>query len=417
MTRTVYICYFGLHEPLVQTQVLPYLRELRKADVEVTILTFEPEMKSRWSLELIETERSRLAQEGIDWFGLPYHKWPSVPATLYDVICGARFVWRLCRSRRIDIIHARVHTPALMGALAKKFLKRKPQLLFDIRGFFPEEYVDAGIWPKNGVVYRAVKRVERWLFKESDAFVVLTENARLVLFPESAKEGLDRLGRPVEVIPCCVDMTRFESANEVSRETVRRDLGLDDRFVVAYVGAFGGWYLTEETAAFFAALKRRKPEGFALILTQSEPTTIASLLRSFGYGDRDFLITRVAPKDIPKYLSASDAAVSFIKPCYSKRASSPTKNAEYLASGLPVIANDGIGDTTEQIESENVGVIIKDFSRESYEIAVSDLDQLMKASSDLEERCRRAAFAYFDLESVGGNRYRRIYRRLMGERE
>ena len=28
MAKTLYICYFGLREPLVQTQVLPYLREL-----------------------------------------------------------------------------------------------------------------------------------------------------------------------------------------------------------------------------------------------------------------------------------------------------------------------------------------------------------------------------------------------------
>src|SRR5687768_7432269 len=36
----------------------------------------------------------------------------------------------------------------------------------------------------------------------------------------------------------------------------------------------------------------------------------------------------------PSYLSAADAGLSFIKSCFSKIASSPTKNAEYLACGL-----------------------------------------------------------------------------------
>jgi len=32
----------------------------------------------------------------------------------------------------------------MMGAIAKKLSRQKPKLLFDIRGFFPEEYTDAG---------------------------------------------------------------------------------------------------------------------------------------------------------------------------------------------------------------------------------------------------------------------------------
>src|SRR5688572_15673029 len=43
MPKTLYLCYFGVLEPLVQTQVLPYLREIRKGGTEVSILTFEPE--------------------------------------------------------------------------------------------------------------------------------------------------------------------------------------------------------------------------------------------------------------------------------------------------------------------------------------------------------------------------------------
>ena len=119
LSKTLYLCYFGLREPLVQTQVLPYLRELQKDGIKVSILTFEPNFKTDWTAEEIETEREKLAAENINWFCLPYHKRPSAPAALYDVLCGARFALKLIRREQIDVLHARVHTPAMMGAIAK----------------------------------------------------------------------------------------------------------------------------------------------------------------------------------------------------------------------------------------------------------------------------------------------------------
>src|SRR5204862_5203605 len=82
-THTLYICYFGLREPLVQTQVLPYLRELVAGGVKMSLLTFEPR---RWDGA---EWRERLRAEGIEWHVLPYHKRPTLPATLYDVARGA----------------------------------------------------------------------------------------------------------------------------------------------------------------------------------------------------------------------------------------------------------------------------------------------------------------------------------------
>ncbi len=413
-SKTLYVCYFGLREPLVQTQVLSYLREIKKGGTAVSILTFEPNPQGTWTPEQINTEKEKLALEGIEWNFLTYHKRPSAPATLYDVLCGAFYVWRKARREKIDVIHARVHTPAMMGALAKKFIAgKKPKLLFDIRGFFPEEYTDAGVWKADGWLYKSVKRIEKWLLKEADGFVVLTERARGILFPESAENGFDRSGRPVEVIPCCVDLNRFDAATEISRREMRQKLNIGERFALVYVGSFGGWYLTQETADFYGELKQRKPDAFALILTQSKPEMIEPLLRARGYSDTDFFIQKVQPAEIPLYLSAADAAVSFIKPCYSKQASSPTKNAEYLACGLPLVVNGGVGDTTELTTADNVGVVIEKFSTEGYRAALENLDKLLEDKAELALRCRTSAAERFDLLKVGGTRYRRLYRKLL----
>ncbi len=411
--KTLYLCYFGLREPLVQTQVLPYLREIAKGGIRVFLLTFEQSPKQNWTSEQIAESRKNLENEDIYWEYLTYHKTPSVPATIYDVFWGAFFAWKLARKEKIDVFHGRVHIPTMMGWIANKFLRRKVKLLFDIRGFFPEEYVDAGIWQKTSFAYKMVKYCEKLMLRDADGFVMLTDKGREILFPESKETGVDKLKRPVEVIPCCVDLEKFAVVDENLRAKMRRELNIENRQVIVYVGSFGGFYMTEETADFFGLAKQKNPNTFALILTQSKPEMIQPLLEKYGYADDDFFIKKVLPSDIPKYLSAADIAVSFIKPCYSKLSSSPTKNAEYLACGLPIVVNDKIGDTTGFILTDQTGVVIDAFSVENYEKALSKMDNLFIDRKGLAERCKNSAKERFDLVKVGGTRYKRLYQRIL----
>lgn len=401
----------------MQTQVLPYLREVKKmSGLKVSILTFEPEPELKWTAEDIEKEKKKLAEEGINWHFLKYHKRPSAPATFYDILCGAFFAWKLARKENVDVFHGRVHIPTLMGWIANKFLRRKPKLLFDIRGFFPEEYIDAGIWKEDSAVYKVLKYLEKKLLRDADGFVVLTEKAREILFPDSKESGTDKLGRPVEVIPCCVDLKRFKIDLEKSRNEMREKLKIKDRFVIVYVGSFGGFYMTKETADLLHAAKKNDPQTFALILTQSDPEMIAPLLRERGFSPEDYFIQKVKPAEIPNYLCTADAALSFIKPSYSKLASSPTKNAEYLACGLPLIVNDKVGDTKEQVEDDRTGVVISEFSDAEFENALKKIAEIREDESSV-QRSKDSAETRFDLEKVGGASYRRLYSKLLAKPE
>ncbi|MFN6962562.1 MAG: glycosyltransferase [Pyrinomonadaceae bacterium] len=410
MARSLYICYFGVREPLVQTQVIPYLRELVKGGHEILLLTFEPgdgaaELQSAGAAEL----REELKAQGIEWHWLRYHKRPSAIATAYDIFRGAIFVRRMIGRRQLDILHGRVHVPTLMAAIARKFSRRRPKLLFDIRGFFPEEYTDAGIWPENGWLYRSAKRVERWLMRESDGFVVLTEKAREILFPESKETGFDRHGRPVEVIPCCVDLkSRFGNVDPGVREEMRRSIGADGRYVITHVGALGGLYLQNEIADFLAAARDNDPSVFALFLTQSRPESIEPLLRERGFGESDFVVKKVAAADVPKYLEASDLGLSFVKASYATQSRSPTKIPEYLACGLPIVANAGVGDVDQLVAGNNAGALVDEFLPEGYRDAI----RKVQAEVPGPESLRALAAREFDLETVGGERYRRLYKRL-----
>lgn len=408
----LYLCYFGLLEPLVQTQVLPYLRELKKMDgLKISLLTFEPEFRKTWSAERIEIEKQNLAREGIEWHALAYHKRPSLPATLYDIFNGAIFAMRLARRERIDILHARSHIPAMMAALAKRFCGAR--LLFDIRGFLPEEYTDSGVWKENGVIFRVVKFIEKRILKKADGFVVLTEKAREAVFPESRATGFDKKNRPVEVIPCCIELGRFEHVfGESRRAHFRRELKLEDKFVVTHIGSLGGLYLTDEIADFYAAAKKIYPETFALLLTQSDPESIISLLEKRGFAEGSYLVKKVSPKEVPDYLTASDLALSFVKATFATISRSPTKIPEYLICGVPIVANSGVGDVDEQLGEDKVGVIIENFSAESYTKALRKIED-MKKKDDLAAKCRASAIERFDIEKIGGEKYRRLYRRML----
>ena len=89
--RVLFISYNGMLDPLGQSQVLPYLRELAKRGVQFTLLSFERSKAfTREGTQQCEELRQKLASQGIEWHWLRYHQRPSVPATIYDVFVGIR---------------------------------------------------------------------------------------------------------------------------------------------------------------------------------------------------------------------------------------------------------------------------------------------------------------------------------------
>ncbi len=398
--RTLYICYFGLREPLVQAQVLPYLRELIKDGIDVYLMTFEPSLRESWSEEEKTQWKDRLQEEGIEWNALAYHKRPSLPATLYDIAAGTIKTVMMAGREKIDVLHARTHIPMAMVLLARLFVSVKT--VFDIRGLLADEYVDAGIWRKTSTIFRVVKWLERSGIVKADQIIVLTESMREWLIKEYS------IGpTKIEVIPCCVDFSRFagfrkgDQPNKVPSE----------RLEVAYAGSVTGLYMLEEMGKFFLALRKQWPETFLRILTVSPAVAAAERLRRAGLSDDDFWIGAVPPDEVPYHLKRSMLGLSFRKPAFSQIAVSPTKIPEYLAMGIPVVTNAGIGDTDRILKNDGVGVIVEGFHEDAYLRAVEELKELL-GDPELPRRCKRSAGRWFDIEEVGGVRYRRVYRKL-----
>jgi glycosyltransferase involved in cell wall biosynthesis len=395
-------------QPLGQSQVIPYLKGVAQSGFDFTLLSFErDDAYTQAGHKQCAGLKQELSASNIDWHWLRYHKRPSLPATAYDVWAGARYCKRLARRNPFAMVHARSHIPATIALQLRKYTSAK--MIFDIRGLLADEYVDAGHWRRDSTAYRITKKFEREAMRSADGVVTLTERIWPVI---SEWDGLS--GRKVahEVIPCCADLRRFRFSSE-ARQEQRRNLGIDSRFVIVYSGSIDGWYLTDEMADFFAVFLRRNPDAFFLWLTQSNRQRLEELMRSRGIDRSNYEIVASAPADVPAYLAAADVGLAFIKPCFSKLASSPTKYAEYLGCGLPLIINAGVGDSDALVTEYRAGVLIDAFTEGDYLRAIEDLTAFRRQPQETRPRMRLVAEQLFDLASVGVKDYVRLYERVL----
>ncbi len=405
--RVLFISYNGMLEPLGQSQVLPYLRELAKRGVRFTLLSFERakafEAEGKAACEQL---RQKLESQGIEWHWLRYHQRPSVPATLYDVLAGIRKAGSLVRRKQIEMVHARGHIPAAIALDLKRRLGTK--MIFDLRGLMAEEYVDAEHWREGSIPYRLTKAAERRILATTDGIVTLTERVWPII---KDWEGLR--GRDVhhEVIPCCVDLSLFKFSDD---ERVRRraELGLGDRFVLVYSGSFVGWYSNEKMADFFASFRKKKSDAHLLWLTTGSHDSVRELMTSRGIESGDFSVLSVPSAVVPSYLAAADAGLAFAKSGMSRLARSPVKNGEYLACGLPLIINAGVGDSDALINDWKAGVLIEEFTDAEFTAAGRAIEAMV-AQPEVRNRARAVAEQVFDLQAIGGERYASLYKRVL----
>ena len=216
----LYISYDGMLEPLGQSQVLAYQERLA-ASTTVHLLSFEkPE---DWADKATRSSvRQRMDAAGIHWHPRGYHKRPSALATAYDILVGiSTGLWVILRYR-IRIVHARSYVAAVMALVLKRLTGAK--FVFDMRGFWADERVDGGLWPREGRMFRVAKWFERRFLLAADHVISLTHAAvrEMEKFPY-LQHGMP----PVTVIPTCADLDRFRPRKQVDR---------NNGFVLGYVG-------------------------------------------------------------------------------------------------------------------------------------------------------------------------------------
>lgn len=394
MTPTLYLTRNGLLEPLGQTQVFSYLRGLSQ-EHRITLITYEKD--NDWAdTQRVAQMRAECERLGIRWLPQRFRPRPKVIAPAISMVRMVWLVVREVRRQRVRLIHARSYIPAAVALVVSR-LTGVP-FLFDMRALWPEELITAGRLRRGSMLHKAMVASERACLRHAGGVVSLThaaaEHLRRV-YPE------DLAGQTVAVIPTCADLDRFVPASQAPSQRVIGCLGT----------VLSGWFRLDWLAAFLAVVAKRDPELRFELTTRDDPAKVRAAIGGNADLQSRLRIAPSASERVHEVLQGQMASVMFFTQGLGKLGSSPTRMGEILGCGLPVIANDGVGDVAQIIRERRVGVLVSDSSEEAMEAAWDELRELMD-DPGLGARCRSAAEEVFSLEG-GTAAYSTLYAEVL----
>jgi glycosyltransferase involved in cell wall biosynthesis len=410
MKNILFISYDGMTDPLGQSQVIPYLSGLTKFGYEFTILSCDKPEQYRNNKSDVE---KMIAAFPIKWVSIPYHKNPPVLSSVYDYRMLKKAAKQLHKKNQYDMVHTRPGLPTLVALWMKK--KYGIKFLDDVRGFWADERVDGGMWNLKNPVFRSVyhffKKHEFECLERADYITCLTHAAKKEMLTWNNVKG-----QPlnIEVIPCSADLELFNPGNiDIDlKEKISKELGIKQgELVFSYLGSIGGWYLTNEMMRLCKILSDEFPGAKFLFISPHRHEIITSAAEKQGLR-ADRIITRQAKRhEVPVLLSFSSYAVFFIKPCFSKISSSPTKHGEIMAMGIPVITNSGVGDVAGIVEKYNAGFVLEGFSDDEFKVVA---DGIAAGKIFKRDDIRNGAKEFYELNNAIAL-YRKVYQQIFNE--
>ncbi|MCV2877670.1 glycosyltransferase [Sedimentimonas flavescens] len=389
MIPTLYLTRNGLLEPLGQSQVIAYLRGLAR-DYRITLITYEKD--EDWAdTARIAAARAECEQLGIRW--LPQRFLPR-PKVLAPALSMLRMIWltrREVRRQGVQMIHARSYIPAAVALVVGRMTN--VPFIFDMRALWPEELITAGRLRRGSLLHRAIVSAERTCLKRAAGVVSLTHAAAKYLKTIYPAE-LD--SQRIAIIPTCADLDRFTPAASTPENSVIGCLGT----------VLSGWFRMDWLVSFLTTVAENNPEIQFELTTRDDADQVRKAL---GRQLADQVAISSSPSDqVQDVLRRQTASVMFYAGGEtSELGRSPTRMAEILGCGLPVVANDGVGDVAEIIREHRVGVLATGSSKQEMNNAWRELQGLL-LDPDLAQRCRATAERLFSLDA-GTEAYRKLY--------
>jgi hypothetical protein len=252
------------------------------------------------------------------------------------------WLWALCMLLRPQAIMARgvMATWMALRMRDKRLVKR---VLFDGRGAYAAEWEEYRIVEDDAVIAQ---------FAPLEQEAVQAADMRLAVSHALVAHWRERYGYAAQqhvVIPCTL-AREFEGDVPVTPEA-----SSTERVRLVYSGSSAGWQSFELLEQLLVPLLERDPRVELLFLTRGD-ARIAELARRFpGRVNMRWL----DHSEVRQVLGQQDAGILLREDTVTNRVSSPTKYAEYLACGLPVMMSAHIGDLSAEVEAKDLGVICR----------------------------------------------------------
>jgi len=253
--------------------------------------------------------------------------------------------WHGLRCKNVDVVIGT--TPPIFQAFSAwlvAFLKRCPFIL-EVRDLWPAFAIDIGVL-KNPILISLSRWLERFLYRRAKHIVINSPAYRDYLIK------LDVPPTKITLIPNGVDIDTFVKRD--TKNNIRQQLGLENKFLVTYAGAFG---LANDLDTLLYAAEQLKPYShihFLLVGDGKEKPKLEKLVNQLNLNNITF--TGVFPKNqIKAVLSASDVCVATLKNIPMFTMTYPNKIFDYMAAGkATILAIDGV--IREVIEKAEGGV-------------------------------------------------------------
>jgi glycosyltransferase involved in cell wall biosynthesis len=248
---------------------------------------------------------------------------------------------------KVDVLHAEALYCARLASVVKA---RMPRLRFSIdwHGAAPEESHMGGSHV-NRVM--ALESAEKDMFACADLNVFVSES---MARHYSIKYSLAPLSQVI--VPCCVEDQRFVTPAGTGNSDFR-----PESLVFAYAGSMADWQCGPEMIKFFAALYGCDARcRFLILAPTSDQEKVLNYAQAASLPEDAYILEAVAHKDVPTRLATAHIGVLLRRADVVNAVSSPTKFGEYLAAGLPVLMTAGIGDFSDLLLREEVGLILPD---------------------------------------------------------
>jgi len=392
---------------LGQAQVIPYLVGLSKKGYKIHILSCEKPAVFEQKKAHIE---KLLQKNGITWHSIAYTATPAIISTMYDIQCLQKKAREIVQNYGVNLVHCRSYIAASVGVYLNK--KYKLPWIFDMRGFWADERIDGKIWDTKkfiyNIIYKHFKSLEKKYISNASHIITLTEAGKKEML---SWEIFNHCSTPISVIPCCADLELFDYRrwSPQKKQVVRQELNIaDNTFVLSYLGSFGTWYMNEEMFDFFAQLHRTNPNSCFLCITPDNAEMLYELAEKHSIPKTALRIVKASREDVPRYAGISNWSLFFIKPLYSKIASSPTKMGELLGLGIPLVCNTGVGDVEQIMQHCPQGACLHEFSAETYQ---KTIDYILENSNVKPEQLYGVAQRFYSL-AQGVEAYVRVYEKI-----
>lgn len=215
------------------------------------------------------------------------------------------------------------------------FLCPKVKIVIDFHGAQPEEmiYENPNIAKS---LYDYYESLERKSCEISDCIICQSDEMKQHLVTKYNADG-----NKIAVFKCGVNTKHFDIKTNEERSAVRKELGINENDVVfVYAGGMAVWQKIETSLGVFKEYNAHNPNSKFLILTRANDRLNAILENKEWDTIKSSIIATSAPyAKVPSYLNAADIAYLIRDNVILNAVASPTKLAEYLACGLPVITS------------------------------------------------------------------------------